>query len=105
MGWLPIETAPKDGTAIDLWMVDESGRGWREANAYWVSNRTDSYDDYETGAHRRLHVLRDGWYAPNHDYDGEDGFCDQPVRRYGRPPKPTWITPTHWMPLPEPPNI
>lgn len=101
--WQPIETAPKDGTQVDIWVVDESGKGWREADAYWVTDRYEEYTDYETGSGRQMTVCRDGWFAPGHDYDG-DGFCDQPVRLYGRPLAPTWIKPTHWQPLPEPPQ-
>lgn len=63
--WRPIETAPKDGTEIDLWH-----EGDRIADAYWKGGR---------------------WWAPNFDYDGCDGVI-------GGPP------PTHWMPLPAPPE-
>lgn len=30
MNWQPIETAPKDGTPIDIWCA-----GFRYCNAYW----------------------------------------------------------------------
>jgi transcriptional regulator with XRE-family HTH domain len=33
--WLPIETAPKDGTPLDLWVVFEDG-GRRWADARWL---------------------------------------------------------------------
>lgn len=59
-GWLDISTAPKDGTAVDLW-----ARG----------RRPDSY--FEDGE-----WLDDQNYSPN-------------VVR----------APTHWMPLPAPPNV
>lgn len=34
--WLPIESAPRDGTVIDLWVKGRSSEGWRVANAQWV---------------------------------------------------------------------
>lgn len=34
-GWQPIETAPKDGTAIDLW-VREGGAQFRVIGARWM---------------------------------------------------------------------
>jgi hypothetical protein len=33
--WLDIETAPKDGTAIDLWCVHETDGAVRLADARW----------------------------------------------------------------------
>jgi hypothetical protein len=65
--WQPIETAPKDGTTIDVcnrW-------GDRSADVAWVDGK---------------------WR-----YWGVDGFGS-----------PGWVSldlsPTHWMPLPEPPK-
>lgn len=53
--WQPIETAPKDGTRIDIW--DPSHGGQRIADAYWYGGQK-----------------RGGWHAPNQDYDGMDGL-------------------------------
>jgi hypothetical protein len=94
--WQPIETAPRDGTRIDLWLVDEKGDGHREPDAYWV---TDRYvDDY-----RRSRGKRDGWFAPNNDYDGMDGWCDQPPTANTHTGVVYFTQPTHWMPPPPPP--
>ena len=103
--WRPIGSAPKD-KVIDLWMVDESGKGWREADAYWVTNRADEQSRYlPDGTWERAHVRRDGWWAPNHDYDGADGFCDQPRFFNAHPRQQRWVftEATHWMPAPLPP--
>ena len=35
--WMPIETAPRDGTDVDLWVVGNNGKGWRQAEAYWIN--------------------------------------------------------------------
>lgn len=71
--WLSIETAPKDGTVIDLWGVHRLQLilpGWRVPNAMW--GRVYDFNGGST----------DGWVH------GEiDAF-----------------TPTHWMPLPKPPE-
>src|SRR5687768_17616745 len=34
-GWQQIETAPKDGTGIDLWVPVSSERGKRVPDAWW----------------------------------------------------------------------
>lgn len=34
-GWRPIETAPKDGTKIDLWCVSDGMIGTRVPYAHW----------------------------------------------------------------------
>ena len=74
--WQPIETAPKDGTVIDLWVVvvseqrrnngiKDDPKEWREVNAFWVEG---GWDEGRDG-----HYQRDGWMAPGHDYDGASG--------------------------------
>ena len=110
MEWQPIETAPKDGTKIDIWCIDADGAGWREPNAYYVKNQPYDevvFDDklgYVTW--RSLGARRDGWWAPNHDYDGMDGFCDCPefFNKHPKQMKLVFIKATHWMPLPTPPK-
>lgn len=76
--WMPIETAPQDGTRVLLWCPNrfggfmEKGSFRRDANAspsegpLWLD---DIYDDYSTG------------YAS------------------------TPLSPTHWQPLPAPPTL
>ena len=81
--WQPIETAPKDGTFMDLWIGGEFPR--REPDCYW------GLPDHCCGEMGSLcdsdwHGLDKGWVGsynmPISDFDGG---------------------PTHWMPLPPPP--
>lgn len=81
--WQPIETAPKDGGDIDLWAVNDTGVGYRIADGYWTVNGLKH--GYE---HPRLY--KEGWAAPNHGWDGDDGSVFDRV--------------THWMPLPDAPE-
>ena len=39
-GWQPISTAPKDGTLIDLWVINDMGKGHRVPRCDW-----DSWND------------------------------------------------------------
>jgi len=75
MGWQPIETAPKDGTEILAWVQPRTSRGF-SVLARWYSDK------------------------------------------FSKDPQPYWMLlmpsrtcefdrhnqPTHWMPLPEPPQ-
>lgn len=75
--WMPIETAPLDGTAVlvmrDIWPGTDSGRA-EECNGQntYVAQWWDG----------------DGWVVCYMDQ-----VCDPACQ----------ITPTHWMPLPPPP--
>ena len=78
-GWQPIETAPKDGTWILVY-----GEGTDdEADTRKVS--VAQYTNYLNG------TIYDEFWWQFAWYDG--GY-------YGR-----FENPTHWMPLPTPPNV
>lgn len=94
-GWQPIDTAPKDGTVVDIWLVDEKGEGWREPNAYWVIQR--ALDSYRSDS-----GTRDGWFAPNNDYDGDAGWADEP--EWSSRDGIRFVRATHWMPVPGAPT-
>lgn len=81
-GWQDIETAPKDGTVIDLW-VDS---GCRITDAYWGEPEVDRNfrDDEE-----------DGWDAAP-GWLKNVGFSTYCLGEDERA--------THWMPLPPPPK-
>lgn len=108
MEWQPIETAPKDGTVVDLWMVsDDRPEGYREADAYWVEDA--GYDECRytpSGKVIRENIRRSGWWAPNHDYEGADGWADMPrwFNEHPRQKKWMYVEATRWMPLPNPPS-
>lgn len=105
--WQPIDTAPRDGTVIDLWMVDEDGGAYRVADAYYVTGLSDEEFRYTTsGELTSKRTTRDGWYAPNYGYGGDAGFCDEPRWFNCHPMQNKWAgcSPTHWLPLPPPPT-
>lgn len=77
MLWQPIETAPKDGRDVILALVNTRGHSESPALAYW-NDEDRSTDHYQSG-----------WY--------ESTFSDCTYR--------VKFTPTHWMPIPEPPEI
>ena len=86
MEWQPIETAPKDGTAV---LFFHRNLSWKtsDGSASKMSPLRDyvercSVGFYEDGAFFQQgtgHEIFEPWKEPEH-------------------------LPTHWMPLPEPPN-
>ena len=76
--WKPIETAPKDGTWIDLW-------GFFEPKDY-VSH-------YPAGRWTNMAWQENAWRLPSVFSDGRPGDSME------------HIIFTHWMPLPEPPML
>ncbi len=79
MTWQPIETAPRDGVTFQAWMTD--GRSGRRVEQCW-----------EPYARFNEHGAFEIWGRT--DYDQEGFYCDYNAE---------WF-PTHWMPLPEPPE-
>lgn len=80
--WRPIETAPRDGTTVLLWLRERQQAGGRMTDMPCV-------DDYRVGLfvrHSRT-LPNGGWrYLNNaYAYAQDENF-------------------THWMPLPEPPK-
>jgi hypothetical protein len=72
-GWRPIESAPKDGTPVDLWM----SRGYRVTDAHWGEMEPD--DDGEDWPDH-------AWFDDHGDMvEGEDNRA------------------THWRPVPDAP--
>jgi hypothetical protein len=77
--WQPIETAPKDGTVVDLWVKESNGVAERWSDCCW-DNRFNEH------ARKRSEMeFVDGWWS---------GSC--PIGYSGE-------TVSHWMPLPPPP--
>lgn len=78
--WRPIETAPKDGTRVDLWA------GVRICDALWRCPSEVHADD----------PLTYSWWAPSPEcYSAYPEMEDTPIG----------VIPTHWMPVPEPPEV
>ena len=81
--WRPIESAPKDGTVVDLWCVSDNSRDQRIADAKWV--KPDG----------RRGKAGPQWCVFDHEF----GFTE--VESLGET---YFFKATHWMPLPEGPS-
>jgi hypothetical protein len=86
--WRPIETAPKDGTFIMLYVPN----GQLETGPVTIGIYFPELDELrdELGRFKKQHP-----WAPAHwkGWLGTDGDNS-----------PSWCEPTHWMPLPKPPE-
>lgn len=78
-GWQPIETAPKDGVAVLLWggRPDRCSDEMHPVDEHWLMPRPVS-----------------GWWDHN-----RWRYCLYDSGYYG-----DYENPTHWMPLPDPPE-
>lgn len=77
-GWRPIETAPKNGKFMLLYVPSGLESGTVTVGAYWK-------EDQRTASGRFREGHWDGWLGMDADI------------------LPSWCDPTHWMPLPDPP--
>jgi len=84
--WQPIETAPKDGTAIRAKRVHD-GRVICDGIAAWRTVHFGELRDPISGEQFAAPEDATGWMCPK-------GVADK-----------RFPTPTHWMPLPEPPEV
>jgi len=81
MNWQPIETAPKDGTPLLLFCNPTPAlSGHMEPDEVFRSRMTTGYFD------KHYH---EWWLCVFWGYESEATLYEDP---------------THWMPLPEPPN-
>ena len=89
MKWQPIETAPRDGTPLLLWCPGmcswnrKDGMPDLVVGLWWV----DPYSSRDLGA----------WYS-------DVGDVDQGYESTGAYFEHESLRPTHWMPLPPPPE-
>lgn len=91
MPWQPIETAPKDGTVIDLWVTHTEKSLSQKQDYAPVQYRVPDCRWCDGGP-----LDKAGWYSVSCGYGGDIG----PVE-YNNPFR--CQVATHWMPLPQPP--
>ena len=84
--WRPIETAPKDGTRILVYVPDSDN----VLSVYWDDQFTYRFDEAKAEADLKYEGEHEGAWTD----DAVESFVYEEKCSY---------KPTHWMPLPEPP--
>lgn len=93
MEWQPIETAPKDGTLVLLWIPDGGWLSWERDG--------DGHNNITIGSYTATTFQSANWYSAEtytefYDYGGYTGAGTSTYQ--------VECNPTHWMPLPPPPE-
>jgi hypothetical protein len=78
MNWHRMDSAPRDGSAFLAYGVH-------------IGSPPDAQRGVKAGDHWWAIILWDKWREPHRFVFAKDGAA-------------TWSEPTHWMPLPEPPQ-
>lgn len=102
--WRPISSAPRDGTRVDLWLVNHRGEGRRVTDAHWnESGQTRTWRDGKW-----IDVDAACWYGFNRrfNYEDEESSCEIPRVFVDHPRVMSWMfdVATHWMPRPDAPK-
>ncbi|MCP1239882.1 hypothetical protein NKW44_09260 [Acetobacter lovaniensis] len=81
--WRPIASAPKDGSYVDLWVINSDGEGQRITDAYFgpIPHTCGEYGQFCDSCPEEGNFWVDGIFG--HEINGEI---------------------TQWQPLPNPPN-
>lgn len=85
MEWQPIETAPKDGTPVLLYVKKQICEAWF-SEGYWTADTPIAPAEY----------YGDAWVCCDDEFQIEVEFGPDGFESHGPA--------THWMPLPEPPS-
>lgn len=98
-GWMPIESAPKDGTEVVLLLPATPDAPIRARSGYWQEWHDEvAAEFHNTGEYLGQFPTGDGygnfWWTWEGDYGHEP-----PQAEYAA------FAPTHWQPLPTPPAI
>lgn len=94
-GWKTMDSAPRTGELLDLWVTYKGDAGCRVVDCWFVENKPCEFTkEWPDGS---IHVIgrgaRSGWYAKEINY-GEDDWIDD-----------GGITPTHWRHQPAAPEV